>query len=269
MAPGVVEVLEVVDVDHRQGQRLTRGDGFGAGALQFVVESLAVCQIGQGVGRGVPAHLLEMLAQLVHLGGGFLELLLQRLVLLLHLTGGRGEGVDDGLQRGRHVGRGQLLGHVRQGLAVVAGRPLGRGDGLGDGLQFLAELVPGVPDLIVEPGLGQVGGRKLLGDGFGERFADGRQPGDLLGERPVGILHAVQEDLVVQGRRPRTLLLHGPQGFAREVIGLGSTQKIINWIRHRRPLTTRSRAPVAHLTDERRYATQTRNAGLRVGVNPG
>ncbi len=165
-----------------------------------------------------------MLAQLVHLGGGFPELLLQRLVLALHFAGRRRQGLDQRLQRRRHVGGRQLLGDVGQGLAIAAGRFLGRGDGLGDGVQFLAQLVPGVADLVVEPGLGQIGGRQFLGDDLGQGLADGHEAGDFLGKGTVGILHAMQVDFVVQRGRPDALLLHGPHGFTRQVIGLWSAQ---------------------------------------------
>ncbi len=152
----------MVDVDHRQRQRLPGGGRFGAGALQFVVERLAVGEIGQGVCGGVAADLLQVIAQPIHLRGGFLELLFQRQVLALHLAGRRGEGLDQRLQRRRHVGGRQFLGDVRQGLPIVARRLLGRRDGLGHRVKLLAELIPGVADLVVEARLGQERGRQLL-----------------------------------------------------------------------------------------------------------
>jgi hypothetical protein len=100
VAPGVVEALEVVDVDHRQGERPPARLGCGADLLERLVESLAVRQVGERIGHGVAADRLEVLAQAAHLGGGVGELGLQRLVLLLDPPGGGGQGLDhrlDGL----------------------------------------------------------------------------------------------------------------------------------------------------------------------------
>ncbi len=274
MAPGVVEVLEMVDVDHGQGQGLARTGRFGAAPLQLLVESLAIGQIGKGVGAGVTAHLLEVLAQPVHLRSGFLQLRLQGLVLALHLAGGGGQGLDDGLQRRRHVGGRQLLGDVGQGLAVVAGRLLGGVDGGGDGFQFLGQLIPCVLDLLVEPRLGQVSGGEFLGHQLGQRLADRGQAGELLGQGPFGVLHAVQEDLVVQRSRPDALRLHGGHGLAGELVGGRSAQQRLDCIRHRRPLRPDREAPSplghagSYATDQKRRVKSGGEPGVKAELKP-
>ena len=55
--------------------------GLVAGAQQFLVEGLAVGQIGQGVGHGVAADLFQVLAQTGDLLGRGLQRLLEGCVL--------------------------------------------------------------------------------------------------------------------------------------------------------------------------------------------
>ena len=49
MAPGVVNVLEMVGIDQRQGQWLGRAPRFGAQFREYVVQVPSIVKAGQGV----------------------------------------------------------------------------------------------------------------------------------------------------------------------------------------------------------------------------
>ncbi len=222
----------MVDVDHRQGQRLGLFRGFGAGAAELVVKGLAVGQVGQGVGGGVAAHLFQMLAQASDLGGGLVQALGQGLVLALHPFGGPGQGFDEPLQS---LGRGVFFqgpAGAGQGMAVLLAGPLSLLDRLGDRGQFLVQLIAGVADLVVEAGLGQEGRGELLADPLGDRLAHGQQTLDFLSQRAVGIRDEMQPKLVVKRGRPNLPPLHVREHLAGKLIGGGTAQGAFNASRH-------------------------------------
>ncbi len=77
MAVGVVEFLEMIDVDHHQRQRRAAAIPIGEPAAQFSVEGTAVTSAGQRVGHGVGRMDFDLL-------GLFLQFDFSRLKLLLH-----------------------------------------------------------------------------------------------------------------------------------------------------------------------------------------
>ena len=89
MPPGVVESLEVIDIEHGQGQGPMLGFGLATGGIQLFVERLAIGQICQRVGHRVAAELFEVITQTGDLPGRGLEAVLQRFALASDLAGRR------------------------------------------------------------------------------------------------------------------------------------------------------------------------------------
>ena len=214
----------MVDIHHRQGQNLARALGRLVGAAQFGVESLAVAEVGQGVGGGVAAHLGQVVAQLVHFLGRFLQLLLQDLVLFLDLARGVAEAGDEVAEGGGVRLLGQLAGGVLQGRAIGLAGLLGGEDGARHGIQFAAQLIPGVADLFVQLDLGQEGRGQRLAGGFGEGLVGRNQAVDLMGQGRIAVGGVVQPQFVIERGRPDLVADHHIQGAAGEPVGVGSAQ---------------------------------------------
>ena len=64
----VVELLEVVDIDHQQAHRLAGQRSAADGLMQGGIEPAPVEQAGQGVGDGFLTHAVKIAPQLLHLG---------------------------------------------------------------------------------------------------------------------------------------------------------------------------------------------------------
>ncbi len=186
-----------------------------------------------------------MLAQLVHLGGGFLELPLERAILPLNPAGGCRQRLDQLLDLGGHAVRGQAPADVRQGLAVAARGLLRSADRLGHRVQLATQLIAGVADLIVQLGLGQEGGRELLGDLLGEDFAGVEQPLDLLAQGAARIADVVQPELDIQRRRPNLAALHRRHRLPGQFIGLRSAQSGFDVLGHHGSFEARRSAILA------------------------
>ncbi len=184
-----------------------------------MVEGFAVAKAGQGVGDGVAAHLGQVITQLGHLGGGFLQFHLQRTGLVLGLAGGVGQAGDQ-LAQGSGRGVLQFRACAGQGLAIGFIGQVGRLDRLGHDVQFAAQLVARVLQGPAQVRLGQELRGQGVADGFGEGVAGRGQPVDLRGERRLGIGHIEQPQLVIPGSRPDLVLDHGVQRLTRHAIGI-------------------------------------------------
>ena len=100
----VVELLEVVDVQHHQGQALGVA---GQGLLQQAGKGMTVEDMGQAVQRGSGLCAFELGAQVLDLGLGCPQAIEKTLLLILHLQGALlqlvediGQVVDDGFLQG-------------------------------------------------------------------------------------------------------------------------------------------------------------------------
>ena len=105
VAVGIVEFLEVVDVDHQQRERRLAAFPFGIATIQLVIKSPAIVQASEGIGPGDRDLGLQFgrLALQADLGGG--QLLLEPLVGLDDV----GHGADYDVVPIRFL----LLGSVR------------------------------------------------------------------------------------------------------------------------------------------------------------
>ena len=109
MAVGIVDGLEVVDIDDQQGAALQTAL---ADALHLLIEAAPVQQPGQRVGQRQPLHQLQLAAQ----SFDFLGTLLQVLVIDAGLDAHPG-GLAD-----------QRLDHLVQGVLADVRRAAGRGE---------------------------------------------------------------------------------------------------------------------------------------------
>ncbi len=135
---------------------LARGVGLGAGALQRLVEGLAVGEVGQAVGHGVAAHLLQVLAQSARLRAVDVGELRFSSGLVLRAAPARVAAA-----RFSTIARTRVAFGCPASSAG-AGQRAGRRprwtrwadlDGAGHAVQFLGQRVAGVADLVVEAGL--------------------------------------------------------------------------------------------------------------------
>ncbi|MNJ48606.1 hypothetical protein D3C77_438030 [compost metagenome] len=209
MAPGVVEALEVVDVDQRQSDGSAASLGLVAHALQLFVERLAIGQVGQGVGHGVAADLLQVIAQLDDLAIGGLEPTFQRRGMTADPARGVAERGDDDAQAVRIGRRSHAVGCRGQGVAVVGLAFPRLVDGRRHRRQFAVQHGAGVANLFGQAASGQEFGGQHLGRGIGERRAAGQQARHLLAQRTVRRAEIMQPKLEIQRGRPDGGRLHG------------------------------------------------------------
>ena len=232
VAPGVVEALEMVDVENAHGQHLARRLRRLEGPGQLIVEGLAVGEIGQGVGHGVPAHLLQVRAQALDLLGGIGQPGLQGGVFLLDAAGGDGQALDHPAQLLRLGGLGQLPGRAFQGTAVFVGADLGHADGRRDRRQLPGQLVPGVADLLRQAQAGQMLHRQVLGNGVGQGLSGVHQAIDFPADGAFGIADGIEPQLEVQGRGPHLTLFHLSNGQSGNPKGVTAPDERIDVVGH-------------------------------------
>ena len=126
VAEQVVDLLEVVDVAHHQGQGYAARLRIGQLPLQAGVEIAPVAERGQGIAHPHLLRLGQVRAQLLDLRLRLLEALLQLAGLVLHLGIGGEQELDDDADL---VGRGerrQVLARLRQRDGVaLAGLEIG------------------------------------------------------------------------------------------------------------------------------------------------
>jgi hypothetical protein len=60
VSPGVVELLEVIDVEQHEAEEVAGLDGLGPNSLDGLVESAPVCEPGEGVSGRLLADLLQL-----------------------------------------------------------------------------------------------------------------------------------------------------------------------------------------------------------------
>ncbi len=134
VAPGVVEALEVIDVDQHQAQRLAAVARLAQQARDAVVEGLAVIDLGQRIEQGFAADILEVALQRLDIVARGGKAQLELVVGDLHAAGFRQQAVGDLAQAGgiEIVGREVAARHLQRGR-IGARRGHGGVDGLVDG----------------------------------------------------------------------------------------------------------------------------------------
>ena len=122
VAIGVVEILEMIDVDDHQAERLTAGMGLIDGCVQALVEALAVGNLGEGIKHGFAPHVVEITLQSGDILARGVQLLLQGLVGLLHAPGFGEQPLGQRLHRlGRDIALQVAAGRLQR-ARIGAGR---------------------------------------------------------------------------------------------------------------------------------------------------
>ncbi len=231
MAPGIVEALEMVDVDDGEGQGLV-GVAV-AMAVQRFVERLAVGQVGQGVGHRFHAHLIQVLAQAIDFTRRVRQARFQQRMMGQHHGGGFSQGPDQAFQ-GAGFDGGHRIPRAFQRQRIGLLRLLGFGDDFGNRSQFARQLQAGVADLVIQLHARNELAGQAFRDILGNLFAGIDQAVDFLGQRAFGVTGDVEPELIVHRRRPYAVFLHQAQGLARECVGAWASDADFDVVAHYR-----------------------------------
>ncbi|MEY9807654.1 hypothetical protein ABIF30_007261 [Bradyrhizobium elkanii] len=199
MAVGVVERLEVVDVEHQERQRLAAGERGLHRHVDRAVEIFPVAEAGERIGQALGADRLEAVLQVADLRLRQREPVLQRLIGLAHLARRFYQAIDDCLDVIAGGRARKLVAGADEAGVIGRGHAERVGDQLHDGVDLAddagADLVDAVRGLDVR----KVGFVDLLEIGFRELAAARQRLVDDLVERRVVSGRVDVPDFIVAG----------------------------------------------------------------------